>query len=81
MKLRYAWLSLLLVFIAACSSSQGAAEPIPADLERIRLPMGFIPNVQYAPFYMAVDEGYLKRCILDIGDKPQCPVCTFLYGC
>jgi NitT/TauT family transport system substrate-binding protein len=58
MKLRYAWLSLLLVFIAACSSSQEAAEPIPADLERIRLPMGFIPNVQYAPFYMAVDEGY-----------------------
>jgi NitT/TauT family transport system substrate-binding protein len=46
------------LFIAACSSSQNGGVSTPTELERIRLPMGFIPNVQYAPFYMAVEEGY-----------------------
>lgn len=36
------------------------------SLEKIRLPMGYIPNVQYAPFYMAVDKGYFKEAGLDI---------------
>lgn len=58
MKVRYACLSIFLLFIAACSSSQNGEVSTPAELERIRLPMGFIPNVQYAPFYMAVEEGY-----------------------
>jgi len=58
MNIRRAWLSIFLLFIAACSSSQNGEESTPAELDRIRLPMGFIPNVQYAPFYMAVEEGY-----------------------
>ena len=66
MKLWYAWLSLSLVFLAACSGSQGTAEQTPADLERIRLPMGFIPNVQYAPFYMAVEQGYFAENGIEI---------------
>lgn len=48
-------LSLFSFLLAAC---QGVA---PAETENIRLPMGYIPNIQYAPFYVAVDKGYFAE--------------------
>ncbi len=44
--------------LAACNSS---AETTPAELTTIRLPMGYIPDPQYAPFYVAVDKGYFAE--------------------
>lgn len=43
----------LVLLLAACGSR-------PSALVHVRLPMGYIPNVQYAPFYMAVDRGYFR---------------------
>ncbi|MEZ4518481.1 MAG: ABC transporter substrate-binding protein [Chloroflexota bacterium] len=43
--------------LAACTTT---AET-PADLTTVRLPMGYIPDPQYAPFYVAVDKGYFAE--------------------
>jgi len=50
-------------FLGACASQPSVSS---SDLTRIRLPMGYIPNVQYAPFYVAVDKGYFKDAGIEI---------------
>lgn len=57
--------TFLFVFMfAACA---GGGEDVVSDgLTKIRLPMGYIPNVQYAPFYVAVDKGYFAEAGFEI---------------
>ncbi len=57
-------LSLIAVFIAACGSAPAPAEP--AALTHIRLPMGYIPNIQYAPYYVAVEKGYFAEAGIEL---------------
>ncbi|PZS00773.1 MAG: hypothetical protein DLM69_05915, partial [Candidatus Chloroheliales bacterium] len=38
----------------------------PASLRQIHIVMGYIPNVQFAAYYMAVDKGYYKAAGLDV---------------
>ncbi len=47
---------LLGLALAGC-----AGRPANTELQTIRLPMGYIPNVQYAPFYVAVEKGYFAE--------------------
>jgi NitT/TauT family transport system substrate-binding protein len=56
-------LSVLVVTLAACSSLPGAA---PAGRTKVRLPMGYVANVQYAPYYIAVDKGYFAAEGIDL---------------
>ena len=42
--------------LSACTGSSVGDEP--AAVEKIKLPMGYIPNIQFAPFYVTVDKGY-----------------------
>ena len=61
-------LSVVFLFaIASCApvpAAPPAETPVPSQadlLTRVRLPMGYIPNVQYAPFYVAVEKGYFAQ--------------------
>jgi NitT/TauT family transport system substrate-binding protein len=54
---------MLLGLAAGCAPS---AQPTEDPLTTIRLPMGYIPNVQYAPLYMAVERGYFSEVGLAI---------------
>ncbi|MBI5965363.1 MAG: ABC transporter substrate-binding protein [Chloroflexi bacterium] len=57
-KLVYLMLGLA-ISLSACSSSGSAND---ANIVRkIKLPMGYIPNIQYAPFYVAVEKGYFAK--------------------
>jgi NitT/TauT family transport system substrate-binding protein len=49
----------LAISLMACTSSQSANEA--GELRTIKLPMGYIPNIQYAPFYVAVEKGYFAE--------------------
>ncbi len=57
-------IALLSIFISACSSAPAPAAP--TALTHIRLPMGYIPNIQYAPYYVAVEKGYFAEAGLEI---------------
>jgi len=57
-------LSLFMFCLSACAEEVvNTTQPAP---DKIRLPMGYIPNVQYAPFYMAVEKGYFDEANLDV---------------
>ena len=66
-------LSLLLVGCVAPtapampSDSTPTAQPAqPAELTRVNLGLGYIPSVQFAPFYVARDKGYFTDQGLDV---------------
>jgi NitT/TauT family transport system substrate-binding protein len=68
----FRWRAISLIIILAlifsgCAGNQAKPNPTQAEqpaaqptLVTVRLPMGYIPSVQFAPFYVAVDKGYFQ---------------------
>ena len=52
------------LLISGCASSQSTDEA--GALTHIRLPMGYIPNIQYAPFYVAVEKRYFRDAGIEV---------------
>lgn len=58
-------LLVVLLFVLVAITLSGCSEE-QTELERIRLPMGYIPNVQYAPFYVTVENGYFREAGIEV---------------
>ncbi|MCA9948600.1 MAG: ABC transporter substrate-binding protein [Anaerolineales bacterium] len=52
------------IFLTACGAINTPEET--AESIQIRLPMGYIPDPQYAPFYVAVEKGYFAEEGIDL---------------
>ncbi len=63
---KIAFIILILSLLAGCATPTPIAQPTAAALVHIKLPMGYIPNIQYAPFYTAVEKGYFKDAGIEI---------------
>ncbi|HUV73080.1 MAG TPA: ABC transporter substrate-binding protein [Anaerolineae bacterium] len=59
-------ITVTLIALSGCSGAGSATPTTPASPTKVTLAMGFIPNVQFAPFYVAVNEGYFADENLEI---------------
>jgi len=58
--------SLLLAACAPAAAPSPSATATEPTLVKIKLPMGYIPNVQYAPYYVALERGYYREAGFDV---------------
>jgi NitT/TauT family transport system substrate-binding protein len=52
----------LSIALAAC----GRANPQPTETLTVRLPVGYIPNIQFAPIYTAIDKGFFQEAGINL---------------
>lgn len=58
-------ITLGMALILSACGNRGSANGT-GTLTKIRLPMGYIPNIQFAPFYVAIKKGYFKDVGIDL---------------
>src|SRR5690348_1143647 len=60
---------LLSVLLAACggtSASNSTSSSTATPLKNVSIGLGYIPDIQFAPFYVAQDKGYYKAVGLNV---------------
>lgn len=64
MKKGWMFIIPLLLSLTACGT---ARTPVPTQaLEKVSVPVGYIPNIQFAPLYVAMEKGYYRDAGLDV---------------
>lgn len=58
-------LVLLGVLMTACAAGAGTGSENEA-LHSIKLPLGYIPNIQFAPLYVSIEKGYFREAGIEI---------------
>ncbi|CAG1009733.1 Riboflavin-binding protein RibY [Anaerolineales bacterium] len=59
-------LVLIMLGLALGLSACGTSQPKEEALTKIRLPLGYIANIQFAPLYAAVEKGFFKDTGMEI---------------
>jgi NitT/TauT family transport system substrate-binding protein len=54
----------LALVLSACTSAWSTKEA--GSLTKVSLPMGYVPNIQFAPLYVAAQKGYFRDAGIDI---------------
>src|SRR5947208_15153076 len=60
---------LLTMVLAACgetSTSVGTGSSTATPLKNVSIGLGYIPNIQFAPFYVAQSKGYYKAAGINV---------------
>jgi NitT/TauT family transport system substrate-binding protein len=57
---------LLVLLLAACGGSTSPSSPGQPSLNKVSIGLGYIPDIQFAPFYVAQSKGYYKAAGLDV---------------
>ena len=52
------------LLLSACATAP--AQNTPGPLIHVKLPVGYIPNIQFAPLYVAVEKGYFREAGIEI---------------
>ncbi|MGD8584659.1 MAG: ABC transporter substrate-binding protein [Chloroflexota bacterium] len=64
---RRVWIGAVLVVVALLAAACGdGTEEYSGPVTAVRLPMGYIPDPQYAPFYVALDKGYFREAGFEV---------------
>jgi NitT/TauT family transport system substrate-binding protein len=70
LKLFFALLVALAVLVAACGSqstaTSGVSNASSSSLKNVSIGLGYIPDIQFAPFYVAQQKGYYKAAGLNV---------------
>ena len=64
---------LITLSLAALVSVGASAQSVAQDLEKVRVALSWIPNVEYGGLWLAIDKGYFKEEGLEIEHLPGGP--------